>query len=400
MKKIWMGVILVIVTDFFVVYIFRLQIWATLWLIFMTLVCFPFFVKITGNRRRYREEYYEMSIFMEQFLCSYKRWGHIKMAFEDCATIFEKGSKIYLVIHRVIGVLKSGRGNTENTILENVFDEITELYDSRRIKIMSHFLCHTESAGGDVLYAVDILLEDLQMWKQRTLLYQKRKKYLEKEFVVSSLLAVFLCGFTHMILPSDCINKIENLPLYQLSTIAVLSGIMLLALFLYHHYSKSWLDVMKEMDSSIEEEFPYWLLSVSLHLQNNSVYHAIEQSLQGLRGWFRREVERLLRNIYEAPNSLEPYVNFFKGQSIMELQTGMKILYSVNNNEYSDTRRQVRFLVQQTQYVMDQNERNRNQTKLAMFQMFKQFPMVMAGAKIVFDAIVFVLVIAKGTIIG
>ena len=73
----------------------------------------------------------------------------------------------------------------------------------------------------------------------------------------------------------------------------------------------------------------------------------------------------------------------------------MKILYSVNNNEYQDTQKQVYFLVEQSHRLLDQSEMNRYQTNLSVFQLVKQVPMVLAGAKIVLDAIVFVLLIAR-----
>lgn len=395
MKKIILAAAMGLFLDIFVVYVFRLHGWYTLCLLLSTVLCVPCFIKIAKKKQRWKEEYYDLSIFMEQFLCSYKRWGHVKMAFEDCANIFEKESRIYPVIQRAITVLETGEGDTEKTVLSNAFHEITVLYDSRRLKIMSHFLGRIEQIGGDVMDAIDILLADFQMWKQRTLFYQKKIVFLEREFFLASVLALLLCCVTHILLPNDVLQKFENLAIYQLSTTVVITGIVVLGVFNSHNFCKSWLDSSKKGGDSIEQEFPYWLLSVSLYLQQDSVYHAIQQSCHELKGRFRKEVTQLLKEIYEMPNSLEPYVNFFREEDLPELRTGMKILYSVNNNEYQDTKKQVYFLVEQSYRLMDQSETNRYQASLSVFQLVKQVPMVMAGAKIVLDAIVFVLLIAR-----
>lgn len=378
-----------------VVYMFRLHGWYTLCLLLSAVLGVPCFIKLAAKKQRWKEEYYDVSIFMEQFLCSYKRWGHVKMAFEDCANIFEKESELYPVIQRAITVLETGEGDAERTILSNAFAEITKLYDSRRLKIMCHFLGRIEQIGGDVMDAIDILLVDFQMWKRRTLWYQKKIVFLEKEIFLASVLALLLCWGTHILLPNDILQKFENLAIYQLSTTVVITGMVVLGVFISRGFCKSWLDSSKNGGDSIEQEFPYWLLSVSLYLQHDSVYHAVQQSCHEVKGRFRKEVTQLLKEIYEKPNSLEPYVNFFREEDFPELRTGMKILYSVNNNEYQDTQKQVYFLVEQSHRLLDQSEMNRYQTNLSVFQLVKQVPMVLAGAKIVLDAIVFVLLIAR-----
>ncbi len=400
MKKFVIRISLLIIFDVAMIYIFRLHFCAILGLGIVTSVCFPFLGRAMKKRTLYQREYYEVSVFMEQFLCSYKRWGHVKMALEDCSSVFSKTNKIAGVIQQSIEVMESGDEGKESTILKNAFNCFTDVYKSRRVRMLCDFLCHTENAGGDVMCAVDILLNDLQMWKQRTVLYQKKKKYLEKELLVSSFLAVFLCCITQNILPHDCMANIEKITIYQVTTFVMLSGVLVLPVVIYCVFSQTWLDIRGKNKNSIENEFPYWLLLVSLYLQYNSVYHAIEQSCDSLEKSFQREVEQLLQDLYAEPNSLNPYMNFCRKQANMELQTGMKILFSVTNNEYSDTKRQMQFLVQQNHRFIDEKEKKYDQAKLAVFQMFKQLPMFMAGAKIITDALLFVLLNVKNSWIG
>lgn len=357
------------------------------------------YFKISKKRERSRQDYYEVTIYMEQFLCSYKRLGHVRMALEDCLNIFEEGSKMHSAIGRMIHIMETGEGAGGEMILSQAFNEINGIYNSRRMRMMHHYLCQIEQIGGDVITSMDIMLGDLQSWKQRTILYQKKKIFLQKEVFLASAFALFLCYVTHLILPYNIVQRFEGMAIYQISTTVVILAFWVLTLVVYNSSAKSWLDSSKGMGNTIEEEFPYWLLSVSLYLQQDSVYHAIQQSCHGLKGEFRKEVCRLLDNIYEMPNSLLPYVNFFRNQDLPELHTGMKILYSYTNNGYQDTQKQVHFFVEQNHRLIEQKESNHYQVALSGFQLVKQIPMLIAGGKIVLDAVVFAFMIAKNAMI-
>ena len=192
------------------------------------------------------------------------------------------------------------------------------------------------------------------------------------------------------------VHRVEDMTIYQVSTTVVLVSLPLFVLFVYNNCAKSWLDSSHRFGDTVEEEFPYWLWSVSLYLQQDSVYHALQQSCHGLRGELAEEVRRLLENIYEQPNSLIPYVQFFRNRDLPELHSGMKLLYSFSSNGNPDIQKQVYFLVEQNQRMIEQRELNRQQIALSAFQLVKQIPMLIAGGKIVLDAFIFVLQMAQG----
>ena len=74
-------------------------------------------------------------------------------------------------------------------------------------------------------------------------------------------------------------------------------------------------------------------------------------------------------------------MNFFQGLPLAELQTGMKLLYSVNTNGYQEASKQIQFLVEQSHVVMNQTESQYFRMKLAGFRMLRQIPMMLAGGK-------------------
>ena len=355
-----------------------------------------FYYKISRKGECAKEDYYEVTVYMEQFLCSYKRLGHVRMAWEDCCNLFEEKSNIYQAIQRAIYIMETGGNGQGKTILSGAFCEIESIYNSRRLEMMHRYIAQIEKTGGEVITAIDMMLGDLQSWKQRTAVYQKKKSFLRKEFFLAAVFALLMCCATHMILPCNIVHRVENMTVYQVSTTVVLVSLPLFVLFVYNNCAKSWLDSSHRFGDTLEEEFPYWLWSVSLYLQQDSVYHALQQSCHGLRGELAEEVRRLLENIYEQPNSLIPYVQFFRNRDLPELHSGMKLLYSFSSNGNPDIQKQVYFLVEQNQRMIEQRELNRQQIALSAFQLVKQVPMLIAGGKIVLDAFIFVLQMAQG----
>jgi hypothetical protein len=149
-----------------------------------------------------------------------------------------------------------------------------------------------------------------------------------------------------------------------------------------------WQIAKKYCRQEVEQEFPYWLLSVTLYLQQENLYQALSYSMGQIHGMFCKELKKLLRGIYENPSSLLPYMNFFKDLELEEVQTGMKILYSTGNSEYQDVRRQVHFLVEQNSLIMDKYEQNRQDAQTAGMGILKQIPLLFAAGKVIIDMVI------------
>ena len=282
--------------------------------------------------------------------------------------------------------------------------EKTELYNSRKTYFL-HFslrrLGRIDSSTGtvsdenavgdvsdisDVSDIADILLRELYMWKQRTLRYRKKKNIMAKEILLACILALFLCFMTRLLLPHDLINVYENTAIYQGSTVVVYTGILAVLFWAFRFSLFTCPDSRKGSADSIEEQFFYWLLSVSQHFQQGSIYHAIQQSGQEWEDDFQKEIQKLLEGIYEMPDSPVPYDNFFCDIDLPELHTGMKLLYSLSRSDDQDAGKRMISFVKRNLWRLDQMETDRYQSSLSGVQFVRQMPMVLAGSKIVLDA--------------
>lgn len=247
--------------------------------------------------------------------------------------------------------------------------------------------------GGSSI--TDILLRELQMCEQRTLLYHKKKSMIAKEIFLACILALFLCIAARLLLPSNLVHGYENTTIYQVSTVVVYTGNLALLFWVFRFCLPTCPDSRKGSADSIEEQFFYWLLSVSQHFQQGSMYHAIQQSGQEWEDDFREEIRKLLEGIYEMPDSPVPYSNFFKDKDLPQLHVGMKLLYSLSRDDDQDVGKKMISFVKRNLWRLDQMEADRYQSSLSRVQIIRQIPMVLAESKIVLDALALVWVMAK-----
>lgn len=420
-KRVWGIYLFLFLTVAVLVWVYEL------WIIFAVPLCVTAWISVGRIKKCSQEEkdhekrYHQVTTYLEQLLCSYRRLGHAGKAMEDCCTIFESGSEMGRALKRAVHVLLTGEGVADGMILEAAFHEVGSEFNSRRMQIIHRFICRVERTGGECGCAVDILLEDLELWKNRMKLYQNKKRFIRLECGIATVLAVILCYVSRLLTPDELGLCISDSAVYQISTVIVLMILFYIVSCIYRKLSGNWLDGKEGQDEKtkqrleklhcivcgeseksstlskhmakkivgryVKNEFPYWLLLITLYLQTESSYQAFRYSMDETGGIFYRELEKLTQAIYDSPRDLEPYLDFFQGLELPEVQTGMKILYSVNANGYEDSKRQLDFLVAQNNRLMDKSERYKNANKMAGMSLLKQLPMVVSCLKLLIDLI-------------
>ena len=381
-----------------------------------------------GDIRRCRSEkdFYEMTGYMEQLLCSYRREKTILDSLEDCRTLYIPKSRMGMVLSEAVEKLHDGGGNEKGTVIAAAFHCIESLYPSKRLKMLHTFLENVSRMGGEYRGALDILLRDLQLWKQRVILHQKKRIAIRQEGMVTVFFAVLFCYLSHKIMPDYSAASIVPSIWYQGSVVVTGALLLMGEAFMNWQISKSWHECQAKREKKrqiqlrrayeyimqhtggfryymaaqicrreIQQEFPYWILTVTLYLQEDSVYQSIFHSMEEQGVILNQEIQKLLNNIYDTPDSVGAYLKFCEFADIPELQTVMKLLYAINTNGVQDTKRQILFLVEQNCFVVSQTEETLMTRKLWILEALKQFPMVVGGIKIVFDLFLFLLFFMK-----
>lgn len=365
-------------------------------------------------------EYYDATAYLEQLLCSYKRFGQLKQALEDCCSVFSENGKMGNRLKQALHILKTGEDVMDKNIARTALKQIESGYKSRRMETIHDFLCEAEQTGGNREDAIEILIQDLQMWKQRTALYQKQKGYLRTETAVAIVLAIVMCYVSRFLTPDELGIDLTETMLYQFTTCMVFFAFFLSLILVWKKLTGSWIDCYEQDDKKIldrkkrlycilkgelkanclqkhlaqkicrrevEVEYPYWLLNMSLKLQTESVYNAAKQSIQGRCGILADEVRNLIQNIYQEPMALRPYTEFFKELRLPEVQSGMKILYSITQNGFDESGRQINFLIAQNNQLIDRAEKKKYENQTAGLGLLKHLPMMLACVKLLADLV-------------
>ena len=405
--------------------VFHMQISAAIITGMIGLFLLPVADRFVKRAKDKRQEYQDVACYMEQFLCSYKRTSLLGRTLEDCLILYEKDSIFYSVLKGAYHVLHTGERGEEN-ISEQALEVIYKKYPSRRMRMLHSYIVKAEEMGGDMSEALNILLRDLEYWKERQIVFQKKKRILVKECILSTFLSIVLCFVSYLLVPAAFRSTLVKSAYYQVAMVIFLSAIMILLVWLCYCASGNWLDTVKDtsetekwqqeknyelvrekkrtvagyfamrrMRAEIQREFPYWLLSVLLFLQQDSIYRAVKSSVWNIEGVFRREVELFLDELYENPTSFQPFQNFFKEYNLPEIRSGMKLLYSFQNNGYEDTSKQIYFLIEQNNLAMNQVEKKQLDNELTSLGLLRQFPMLFASGKIILDLVI-VLMITMG----
>ena len=369
-------------------------------------------------------EYREAVSYMEQFLCSYKRTALVGNTLMDCKMLCSENSELGKTIDQALYILHTGEEVSDH-IVGKTLAVIQERYKSRRMGLIHQYVEKADQMGGNVADSIDILMRDLQLWKERQLIYQKKKKFLMRESILSLLMALGLCYLSYLLIPVNFRGELADSFLYKISTSLFIAGLLVLLVKILASASGNWLDTVKprskrekqQLEKNYEivknrcnkqlsvyfakkvcrreilQEFPYWILSVLLFLQQDNIFFAVKSSVENVRGIFQRETELFLERLYEDPISLRPYSRFFEEYNLPEIQTGMKLLYSFRTNGYEDTSKQIHFLVEQNNLVMDQVEKRELEDQLVTISFLRQIPMVFAAVKIVLDLFVVLLTV-------
>lgn len=396
-----MGQAVVIAGNILIGLFFELSWVACLFLLVFSSLLVPVGIRVWIGEKGQWQKYYDMTAYMELLLCSFKRLGHIKMALQDCQLVFHEESILGQAVHRAIHILETGEDTGDLPLTQSAFNEISKNYNCRIMQIIHHFLGRVEHMGGDVTETLDLLLTDLEMWKRRFVLYHKKRQFLGRECTVAAVLALLLCGLSRLLIPMDLQENFVKSTVYQVSTIVVYCLVMGSTMWIRYYAGRVQDDLSRERDTAkaMEREFSYWLLAVTLYLNQDSLYQALLHSMTETEGRFRNEVKCLVEAIYQNPTSLQPYLDFFPDLELPEMRTGMKMLYAVNSNGYSDTKKQINFLIEQNNAVMDRCEKEYFRTKIASLRFLRQIPMILAGGKVMIDMVLFLVLLADRLIV-
>ncbi len=109
----------------------------------------------------------------------------------------------------------------------------------------------------------------------------------------------------------------------------------------------------KRVLREVEKQFPEWLMNLSLQLQTDNVHVSLKKTIPDAPFILKQDLTRLVEEIEQQPNALQPYLRFMREFQIPDVLSAMKILYSMAEFGIGDMGGQIDALVQRNTVMMD-----------------------------------------------
>lgn len=141
----------------------------------------------------------------------------------------------------------------------------------------------------------------------------------------------------------------------------------------------------KKISREIEKEFPKWLMQLALMLQTDNVMVAMGKTLETAPFVIKADLQELLTRADEDPGSVVPYLQFLEEFDLPDVQSAMKILFSMNEYGAENSGKQIGGLIQRNSIMTDRAERLKNEDEMAGMSMLVLLPMVTGTLKMLTD---------------
>ena len=167
------------------------------------------------------------------------------------------------------------------------------------------------------------------------------------------------------------------------------AAVFLIIMLCQHSLGHSMLE--KRLKREINEAFPQWLMELALLLQGDTVQVSILKTVDNALPVMKPELRKFKEALDAAPESSEPFLNFFYDFHIPEITTSMQMLYSLSAGTGGDADEQITNIVNRNNIILDRAEEQANQNSLASLNLLFLMPVVVGGAVLMLDMTMFLI---------
>ncbi len=356
-----------------------------------------------------QKKFVDISNYVEQMLYSFKRKSKILTALEETAILFPEGL-ISDIMQKMVEHIN--QSSSEGNVYEEAFEMIEQEYNCDILRRIHTFMNRVEMNGGEYECSIEILMLDRNRWVSRTLETQKEKQIIKRNVAIGIILSLMVIIGMIFMIPSELID-IKNNVISQISSLIILLLNFWLWIVVQSKLSGSWIansealskviiekDYEAVINSSrrnkkylskkrlrreVEKSFPDWMLALTLLLQTDNVQVAIHNSVENAPFVLRKELQLMEDKIEKNPTSIHPYLEFYEALNIYEIQSAMRILYSLSQNGGEDMAKQIQVLVERNVELQDQSERLKTEDYLAGMGFCVLVPMFLGCGKMLVD---------------
>lgn len=182
-----------------------------------------------------QQKFSDVVDYMEYMLYEFKKKPKIlyalKAAEDSCTGDIKKRIK------KAIDYIENGV--YRDNLYKEAFYFIEEGYNCERIAVIHQFLMKIEAEGGEYQEALNILLDDIKNWTERTYEFQKEKANIKSKVLITIVLSLIMCAILTKV--SAQVYTITGQTLYQVVTTGLIIGFIQLYAVVQKKLSGSWL---------------------------------------------------------------------------------------------------------------------------------------------------------------
>ena len=387
-----------------------------IWLVFALV-----FERLRRKGEKEKQRFSELSMYMEQLLYTFQRKHKILASVEDVSAFFPEGN-LHEIIMQMLEQMEQGEGGNESYRLAN--ELIEQAYPCTRLNRMNRFMEHVESYGGEMELGVKGLQKDLDLFIKRTEILQGEKRAIKVRIGIAIVVSLLICGVGVHFLPQEF--GIGELWISQIASIILVMVNLSIYLLVVKKLLTSWL--IREEDrtksyllrdyqkvntattkketigykiayarskKAIIQEFPSWVLEVSLYLDRGNAQMALRKSMEQAHPILKEAVKDLLERLSVEPGKVQPFLDFLKPYQLLFVQSIMKTLYGISEVGSVNGTAQISLLLERNQQLADQSEAEYNKNAVAGIGLFSFFPMLMGSMKLMLDMVIFIFAFLK-----
>jgi hypothetical protein len=167
-------------------------------------------------------------------------------------------------------------------------------------------------------------------------------------------------------------------------------GVVICIIMLFQHKLDYRLTFKSILDD-IRLAFPRWMIEMSLLLQTESVQVALVKSYNEAPGVLKPELELLMQRLRETPEASAPFLDFFGDFALKDIQSAMKMLYSIQAGQGGDPDVQIADIIERNNQMLEVTERKIADNAMAALDAQFLAPLLITGGKLMVDMMVFLL---------
>lgn len=167
---------------------------------------------------------------------------------------------------------------------------------------------------------------------------------------------------------------------------------LILVIFMLFQHKIGHIMATKSIQKEIEKAYPQWLLEISLWLQTDNVQVSLSKTLDTSPAVLQPELRRLMEQLKDNPESVQPYLTFLEEFHLPDIQAAMKMLYSISVGNNDEASVQIEELISRNHTLMNRAEILENEDSLAGIYLLFLAPAMTGAMKLIVDMTLFLVV--------